>query len=194
MKRTAGIAFLLLITFLAKAQSTFKTIVPQQAVVEGEPFTVQYVAEDADKINSLTPPSFKGFKLVGHPEIYTVQGIKNTIYTLLALRPGRYFLPGALATIDGKHFRSNDVWIVVISRKQADKQRKQNGGGEDNSISFLKPGDDPYAIIRKNLFVKVMVTGSCHIQTLFKTEIKVGYYKEPRVLWLYSTGYDQPGR
>jgi hypothetical protein len=62
---------------------------------------------------------------------------------------------------------------VVISRKQADKQRKQNGSGEDNSISFLKPGDDPYAIIRKNLFVKVMVNK----RTCFAGEPVVATFK-----------------
>jgi hypothetical protein len=181
MRRTAGIILLLLVNFFAKAQVIFKTIVPQEAVVEGESFRVQYVAEDAEKISSFTAPSFKRFRQVGSPEIYHGQGMlagkprtfKNTIYTLEAIRPGRYFLPGALATIDGKNFRSNDVWVVVISRKQADKQRKQNGGAEDNSMYFLKPGDDPYDIIRKNLFVKVMVNK----KTCFAGEPVVATFK-----------------
>jgi hypothetical protein len=165
MIRTTAILLLVLISLFAKTQVVFKAIGPTEAVVEGESFQVQYVTEDAEKINSLTPSPFKGFRKVSGPEVYLgttfsageKKKLRNTTYTLEAIRPGRYFLPGALATIDGKSFRSNDVWVIVISKEQAEKKRKQNGGLEESSMSFLKPGDDPFAIIKKNLFVKVLV-------------------------------------
>lgn len=165
MKKTAIIFFCLLSCIVAGAQVVFKTIVPQPYVIEGEPFRVQYVAQGADVVGNFTAPPFDGFRVVSGPEVYTGKAsgffgqprqLKNTVYTLEPIKPGRYPIPGAVAIINGKTYSSNDVWVNVVSRQDADRNRKQEET-TDNSAYLLKPGEDPYEKIRQNLFVKVMV-------------------------------------
>jgi len=159
MKKAAFI-LLFLFSIAANAQVTFKTIVPQQPVVVGESFRVQYVAEGVENLYHLIAPEFNQFRFVRGPEVYTGKASgkavsKNTVYTLEALEPGTYKIEGALAGINGRNYRSNDAWVEVISQSQSEKQRKENGTSGDNSAYFLKPGEDPYKKIRDNLFVKV---------------------------------------
>ncbi len=164
MKRTATIFLLLVIATFLQAQVIFKTVVPQQPLVEGEAFQVQYIAERGVTITNFKTPSFKGFRLVNGPAVYMIRdgydnslaGINN-LFTLRPLRSGSLLIPGTTAVINGKNYRSNDVWVRVVSREEADKQKKQEESSVYNTMSFLRPGEDPYEKIKKNLFVKVMV-------------------------------------
>jgi BatD DUF11 like domain len=176
--KKATFILLLFFSIAANAQVKFKTIVPQQPVVVGESFRVQYVAEGVENLNHLIAPEFRQFRFVRGPEVYSGKASgkavsKNTIYTLEALEPGRYKIEGALAGINGKNYRSNDAWVEVISQSQSEKQRKENGAAGDNSAYFLKPGEDPYKKIRDNLFVKVMLDR----KTCFSGEPVVATFK-----------------
>lgn len=163
MKRTAIIFIFLFFYFLTKSQVAFKTIVPQQPVISGESFQVQYIIEDGEKVSNLKPPVFNNFRFVAGPNIYIgsvstskgVKPLKNAVYTLEAGRPGKFIIPGASASFNGKIIRSNDVIIQVISKQAAAKffDKEING----NSDYFLKPGEDVYEKIKHNLFVKLMV-------------------------------------
>jgi hypothetical protein len=170
MKQVLFISFLLLASVYSSAQVVFKTIVPQEAVVAGESFRVQYVVEGAEKILAVSAPSFKGFRQVNAPEIYdghtsyqtNAKPLHNTTYTLEAIQPGRYVIPGAVVTINGKTWRSNDAIVTVISKEEAAYQQQQNGLAEENA-AYLAPGEDAYRKISQNLFVKVMVNKrSCY--------------------------------
>lgn len=170
MKQAFVISILLLASFFSSAQITFKTIVPQEAVTTGESFRVQYVVEGAEKVPAVSVPSFKGFELVKGPELYdghtsyqtNAKPLHNTIYTLEAIKPGRYIIPGAIATINGKAWRSNDATVTVISKEEAAAQQQQNGQAEENA-AYLAPGEDAYKKINQNLFVKVLVNKrSCY--------------------------------
>ncbi len=151
-----------------KAQVAFKTIVPLQPVVSGESFQVQYIIEGGDKTMNVRPPLFNNFRLVAGPNVYmgsveTVNGVKpllNSVYTLEALRPGRFIIPGAAIMVNGKILRSNDVSIAVISKEAAInnvKYRENKMNGINPSDYFLGPGENPYDKIRQNLFVKMMI-------------------------------------
>lgn len=151
---------------LMHGQASFKSMVPQQPVVEGESFRIQYVITDASTINNFSPPSFTGFRVVSGPEVYGGQAttglsskpIRNLIYTLQATAPGQYFLQGATAVINGKTSRSNDVLVKVISRNEATHQKRiSDSQVENDHTGYLRPGEDPYEKIRKNLFIKVML-------------------------------------
>jgi len=170
MKQAFVISILLLASFFSSAQVTFKTIVPQEAVTTGESFRVQYVVEGAEKVPAVSAPSFKGFGLVNGPEVYdghtsyqtNAKPLHNTTYTLKAIKPGRYIIPGAVVTINGKILRSNDVTVTVISTEEAASQQQQNGQAEENA-AYLAPGEDAYRKINQNLFVKVLVNKrSCY--------------------------------
>lgn len=165
MRKIAFISLLLIYCGSLPAQLSFKTVVPEEALVEGESFNVQYVVEDMETVSGYVKPSFKNFIVVNGPQMY--QGefyfngkrkpLNNTVYTLNAIKPGKFRVPGIEAIVNGRKMRSNDAWVIVISRKEAMRNRRQNGGIDENSASFLKPNEDPYKKIKENLFVRVQV-------------------------------------
>ncbi|HET9430895.1 MAG TPA: BatD family protein, partial [Chitinophagaceae bacterium] len=167
-----------MLPFLGKGQVVFKTIAPQQPIVAGESFRIQFVIEQAESIHNFTPPSFEGFRMVNGPLIYSglknasLTPLKNTVYTLQAIEPGRYFLQGAVAMINGKKWRSNDVMIEVKRTNPLNKSENWFDAGEENT-SYLKPGEDPYEKIRRNLFVKVLMNK----KTCFTGEPLVATFK-----------------
>ncbi len=171
MKKTAAIFALVLFALSGWSQVSFKTIVPQQPVVTGESFQVQYIIEDGDKTMNVKPPVFNNFRFVAGPNIYmgTVPGtngtrlLRNAVYTLEATRPGRFIIPGATILVNGKIIRSNDVYVQIISKEEAvNKFNKENG--VNPSDYFLRPGENAYEKIRQNLFVKVLVDKkSCYV-------------------------------
>jgi len=145
-----------------QAQVIFKTIVPQEPVVAGESFNIQYVL-DEKATGQFEPPSFAPFRLVDGPNKYAARSGKqqkliNIIYTLSCSRPGHYRLAGAVASLNGKPIHSEDVFIEVGLPQATAKTRA------DFSASYLHPGEDPYKKIHDNLFVKVKVDrNSCMV-------------------------------
>jgi hypothetical protein len=168
MKRCILFPVVLLMVLLVNSQQTrFSTLVPQEPVVAGEAFRVQYVAIQTNNLDVETP-EFPGFRLVNGPIYYKSQVMpdggsqvppyQNATYTLVALKPGRYDVPGTLGILDGKQYTSSAMPVTVISRQEADRRSQPNGGVQDDpSIFFLQPGEDPYKRMEKDLFVRVTV-------------------------------------
>ncbi|HQX97364.1 MAG: protein BatD [Chitinophagaceae bacterium] len=164
MKKIVVITGLLLLPFFVKAQITFSTIVPLQPVVTGTSFQVQYVIEGAETFDDFKPSVFENFRIVTGPNIYNgttasitgLKRIRNIVYTLEATRPGKFLIRGAAVTINNRNYESNNVFLIVISEKEAIRIARQK---KENSISnyFLRPGEDPYKKIKENLFLKVQV-------------------------------------
>jgi hypothetical protein len=157
MHRIRFILLGLLLPLLTTGQVAFKTIVSQQPITVGESFQVQYVLENVQKDDGFTIPSFKEFRVVSGPNAYTSLINKNIVFTLVAMKPGKYVIPGATANVKGKFFKSNDVVVVVISKKQASERSARDTYEEPASEYFLQPGEDPNAKMSRNLFLKVMV-------------------------------------
>lgn len=163
MKRGSGILILLLAPMLFKAQGGFKTIVPNQPLVAGESFQVQYVIPQTGKTGNFKTPSYKYFRFVSGPNQYngSVTSINaeipviNYVITLEAMRPGRFIIPGATVMVNGKPVQSDNVFVEVISKQHAAKLFERNSAG--GSDYFLRPGEDPYEKIRQNLFLKILV-------------------------------------
>ena len=164
MKRIVIIFISLLVFSLLKGQTTFKTVVPLLPVTAGESFQVQYIIEDAEKMSNFKPPAFVNFRLVAGPNVYTgsiqtiggVRGVRNSVYTLMAVKPGHFFIAGAAATINGELIRSNDATVEVISKQEAARKFNKETDAV-NADYFLRPGEDAYEKIQKNLFLKMMV-------------------------------------
>jgi hypothetical protein len=154
----------LLVFQLSQGQASFRAIVPQEPLVEGESFRVQFVVEGAETFGNFVPPPFRGFRIVNGPEVYSGQtgtgssqrSLRNMVYTLQAMEPGHFYLQGATAVINAKTTRCNGVMIQVISKDEAlrDKKLFDEQQVYDNSM-YLKPGEDPYKKISQNLFMKV---------------------------------------
>lgn len=138
---------LLFLLFQAKSQVAFKTIVPQHPFAPGESFQVQYVIENADNIANFSPPQFQGFRVVAGPNVYSgthSSSRKNLVFTLAAIHEGKYKINGASCVINGKHQKSNDVFVTVLARPS-----------QGESSYFLKQGEDALQKIRENLFLKM---------------------------------------
>lgn len=160
----AGLFTVVALAFtFANAQSHFQTIVTRGPVVLGESFQVQYVLDDTETDSEFFAPDFKGFRVVSGPNIYTGSAygpsgprkLKNIVYTLTAISTGRFIVPGASARVENRLYKSNQVWIDVIS--QQDALNKKKPADPVNEDIFLSPGEDPLAKIRHNLFMKVLV-------------------------------------
>jgi hypothetical protein len=163
MRTTATILFLLLLSFIARAQVIFKTTVQKSTVSVGESFFIQYILEDIEKNEDFTPPGFNGLRVVSGPNINNgkvntpdgVKPVKNFTFTLVALKPGIITIHGARAKVNGHFVQSDDVTIEAVM-----KVAKYENGSE----YFLQPGEDPYEKMHKNLFMKVMVDKkSCYV-------------------------------
>ncbi|MEO8404994.1 MAG: BatD family protein [Chitinophagaceae bacterium] len=166
MKKAGLIFFLISSCLFSHAQISFKTLVTNGPVVEGESFIVQYILETTDYATTeFFPPAFKDFRLVSGPTVHegTSYGgggktqVKNVVFSLEPLRPGRFSIPIAQAKVNDEFVKSNSVQVQVISRDEAAKKRQAMQQMQGGSEYFLKPGDDPYQKIRDNLFMKVMV-------------------------------------
>lgn len=165
MKRSIIILLLLIsASHTLLAQVVFKTITKQGPVIVGESFQVQYVLEDVDNTDEFFPPDFKDFRFVNGPYIYKgdaygtdgTKHLKNIIYTLQAIKPGRFVIPAATALVNGLSVKSDKVIIEVIGKTDAIKRGLSKNPSSSSSF-FLQPGKDPYEAIRENLFIKVVV-------------------------------------
>lgn len=160
-----SLGLLVISHFCLQAQKDFQTIVTEGPVVAGESFQVQYVLEETNKDNEFFAPDFKEFRFVSGPNIYTGSGygtsgprkLKNIVYTLAAPRPGKFIIPGASARIENRLIKSGNVLLEVISKSEAYNRRQKPNNQETNEDNFLSPGEDAYAKIRRNLFMKVLV-------------------------------------
>jgi hypothetical protein len=166
MKKAGLIFFLISCCLFSQAQISFKTLVTNGPVVEGESFIVQYILETTDYATTeFFPPVFKDFRLVSEPTVHegTSYGgggktqVKNVVFNLEPLRPGRFSIPIAQAKVNEEFVKSNSVQVQVISRAEAAKKIQAMQQMQGSSEYFLKPGDDPYQKIRDNLFMKVLV-------------------------------------
>jgi len=159
--------FLILLSFsfsLASGQVKFKTVVPQHSVAPGESFQVQYILENAVEISNFLPPAFPGFRIVSGPNMYSGENptsYKNLVFTLAAIKEGRFRIYGAACSVNGTVIKSNDAHVTVLTPDP------------EESPYLLRPGEDPFKKIRENLFLKLIIDK----QTCFLGEPLVATFK-----------------
>ncbi|HET6994015.1 MAG TPA: BatD family protein, partial [Chitinophagaceae bacterium] len=176
MFKITVILLALLLPFMAGSQ-TVKTSLSKQFVIAGESFTISYILEDFKDEDEFIAPSFKGFKVISGPYTYNgtttsrdgTKPIKNIQFTLEALYPGKFIIDGPSARVNNRLIKSPHVVVDVLSKQETPGK----GSQEINSEYFLRPGEDPYEKIRKNLFMKVLVNK----KTCFVGEPVVAIYK-----------------
>ena len=140
MKKIVVITGILLFPLFLKAQIAFNTVVPLRPVVAGTSFQVQYIIEGAEVVDDFKPPIFENFRIITGPNIYnttsaSVTGqnrISNIVYTLEAIKPGKFEILGAKATVNNRSYQSNNVFLIVISENEAIQIAKKEN---NNSIS-----------------------------------------------------------
>ncbi len=161
----SGILASLLFAANLYAQSTFETVVPQQAIVVGESFRVQYIVKNAVKVDQFKAPAITNFRIVSGPDIYKGSTIgkkglvymTNIVFTLVAINEGRFLIGSASAMVDGELKKSNDAFVKVMSKEDADLL-KNNKVEKDSLSEFYLDGDENVMEkIRQNLFLRVSV-------------------------------------
>ena len=165
MKRLLLISILTGTLKVLTAQVAFTTLVTQGPVVAGESFQVQYVLDNLGKDDEFFPPDFRNFKFVSGPNFYDASAygadgprkLKNVVYTLVALKPGKFIVPGASARINGQMMRSDNALVEVISKEDAIAKGILQGIHRPDGEYSLDPGEDPYDKMRKNLFLRILV-------------------------------------
>ncbi|HTS45551.1 MAG TPA: BatD family protein [Puia sp.] len=162
------------------AQLKFTAITSSKEIGRGDYVQVEFVIENAHQIEHLTHPSFQDFNIVQGPiqssGMSVINGTatqyKALSFVLQPLRTGKFTIPGATATVDGKAMHSNSVTIHVSANGSTNNNSAQSNPrfawpGEPEEIDreyFLKPGENISEKIRKNLFVKVDVSKTnCYV-------------------------------
>lgn len=125
MNRIISIALLVLLLLVwpqwGVAQFFFKALAGKSATVAGKPFQLQYVVENTGKVTRMEEPTLTGLKKVSGPNIYTAfisekgrhMAVKNYVYTVVAMLPGRYTIPPVTCECGSKTGKSNTLYIEV---------------------------------------------------------------------------------
>ncbi len=165
----------------AFAQVKFSTVIADKEVGKDDFVQVEYVVENANTVESITPPSFAGFTVVSGPIQQSGMSIINGATTksegiTYVLKPsaiGKFVIAGASAVVDGKQMRSNSVAITVTNAPP--KQSNANSNPffgfsmpeevpEVNEEYILRKGENAAEKIKNNLFVKLDVSKtSCYV-------------------------------
>lgn len=160
-------------TTLFAQQVNFTTVVDQTTISRNQVVQVEYVVENAKKIEEFEPPSFRNFAVLQGPVqssgMTYINGnltqYKALVFVLQPRKTGKLIIPGATAVIDGKRRQSDAVAIEVT---------KSNTGGtsanrppirfnipeervEADREFVLYPNESVADKIKKNLFVRVEV-------------------------------------
>ncbi|MFM9907967.1 MAG: BatD family protein [Chitinophagaceae bacterium] len=156
-----------------QAQVKFYAIASEGPFIPGEAFQVQYVAEGARDIQQFTIPSFKNFLVLDSFDSKSTSiqspGLRMTevyskIVVLSAKKAGRFILPAAVALIDGKKRRTEELKIDVVSKRTIPVNTVESiEEVEVEQNSQLREGEDIDKKIKKNLFVKASINkNSCY--------------------------------
>ncbi len=166
----------------AGAQVTFSTVASTTDLSKDDYIQIEYVVENAGRIDDIKPPNFSGFTIVQGPNESTGMSIINgnssqykaLTFILQPLRTGKIIVSGARASVDGKAMQSNAVVINVHKGSSSVPPGNTPGATPDpvypedersvDRIYLLRPKDNVDDIIKKNFFLKVDVSkSSCYV-------------------------------
>jgi hypothetical protein len=176
--RLVSVCLFVLVSAAVSGQAKFSTVIDQATISRDQLVQVEYVVENAKKVEDFDPPSFRNFTVVQGPIQSSGMSFVNgslTQYKALVflLQPkitGRLIIPGAAATIDGKRRQSDAVAIEVTKSKgSGTAQRRLRLGMPATTVEadrefVLYPNENVIEKIKKNLFVRVEVNKkSCYV-------------------------------
>ncbi len=147
MIRNCSLILFFILPLAALSQKKLLIIPPDEPVVVGSAFQVQYVLENATADDQINIPSFTAFKLITGPAEYTgtiyeddkeIQ-TKNFVFTLVAQKKGQWVLPAAV--VNGT-IKSKTGYVTVLENIS------------QRTVPILLPGEDAEKKIRRNIFLK----------------------------------------
>lgn len=164
------------VSFAQEVSITAQINTPQAGVEDY--FQLTYSIHNAQNIGDFTPPSFKGFQVIGAPsqssssQISIVNGKRtsattyNINFILKADKVGNYTFAPATVEVDGKKLSSNTVSIEIV-KGTIQRQQQQNDpfsgfwGRRQQPAQQQQPQDAPEPInkaeLEKLVFIKVEV-------------------------------------
>jgi hypothetical protein len=177
--------FLIVCSHFAMAQIKFSAAVSSQKINKNEFVTLRLLLENANEVQSITPPVINDFQLVSGPNqesgMTSVNGdVKRYIalsYVLQPKGPGNLKIPAATASADGKTYKSNTVTIQVLNALGSNNQTSVNSSpfGGFNPFEaaaaptpfndyILHKGENAADKVNRNMFVKLELDKtSCYI-------------------------------
>lgn len=122
-------------------------------------FEVRYTIQNA-RVQRFSLPPLPDFEVVGGPmqsqSTSYVNGERSTsielTYIFRAKRKGTLTIPGGIAVMEGKSYRSNDVQIEVVEGSVAQQQSQGNRGRSPFDDPFFDDpfgGSDPFAAMQQ---------------------------------------------
>jgi BatD DUF11 like domain len=163
------------------AQGKFSTIVSEKEVSKDDYVEVEYVVENAKKVEQIAAPAFNGFSIVSGPSqqngMSIIKGVMSKYegisFVLKPNKPGKIIIPGATAIVDGKHLLSNSVTIMVTNAPSSQPNPASINPffglslpEETQEVSeeyILRKGESAADKIKNNLLVKLDVSKtSCY--------------------------------
>lgn len=146
-----------------QGQVKFYMQVSESIVSPRQTFQVQYIIEGTKDIGHFTLPVFTDFRVEEIFEIPVTPTINpqnsevvDTYSKIVILSPrstGRFTLPGATASVDGKTIRSNTATVTVQQTGLSSAGRYDDIDTE--AASELVEGEDVEARIKRNFFLRV---------------------------------------
>lgn len=165
--------FGLLSASLSAQQVNFNTVVDQTTISKNQVVQVEYVVENAKKVEEFEPPSFRNFAVLQGPiqesGMNFVNGnltqYKALVFVLQPRKTGKLIIPGATALIDGRRRQSEAVAIEVTNSSVGGASANRpplrfnipEARVEADREFVLYPNENVAEKIKKNLFVRVEV-------------------------------------
>ncbi|HEY0677002.1 MAG TPA: BatD family protein [Chitinophagaceae bacterium] len=177
--RYLGVCIFVLVSAVAFGQAKFTTVIDQSTISRDQLVQVEYIVENAKKVDDFDPPSFRNFAVIQGPiqssGMSFVNGAltqyKAIVFLLQPRTTGKLIIPGAMATIDGKRRQSDAVALEVTKSQNAGSSQRtrlrlnlRDASIEADKEFVLYPNENAIEKIRKNLFVRVEVSKkNCYV-------------------------------
>lgn len=174
---------MLLCSVFAKGQVKFTSGLTHAIISRDEYATIRFVLENAADVQNIIPPSFNDFLLISGPVQETgMTNINGTVLNYLAISfvfktkgPGKFIIPGAIAKVGGKNYKSNPVTLVVKKSRSSNLNNNNLPFSIQNIFSepkpantfddyILKKGEDVNDKVNKNMQLRLEVNKtSCYV-------------------------------
>lgn len=149
--------------YLLSAAQEVRTIIPQQPVIIGNAFQVQYIITDPSTFESIQPPLSDSIELISGPNIYNgnmlisgkMQPIRNVTFTLVAKFHGKVRVREVMAIFKNGQHRTTAGFINVLPQYKASFNTRSNY--TDASLYAPSSKADLDKLISENLFVRTEV-------------------------------------
>lgn len=170
------------------AQVKFTAICPEKKIGKNDFLQVQFMVQNADNVESITPPAFKNFDIVSGPNHQSGMSIVNgkkdqyvaISFYLKPVTTGKFQIGKAVAAIDGKTYATEPINVEVTNSSSSSPSPSPGlTTSPFGNFSFdinpaptshvfddyiLKEGENVKEKVEKNIFVKLDLNKtSCYI-------------------------------